>query len=199
MTKRDLERIAFVTKHFDRMRAGLVVAGLGPVVLALLAARRSPPWVYISLIGAALLIMWAGDRWTARRFGRVVPAQRRGALSFLWRLLLGVVIGRLWTIDNHWLGAGRPSLALIYLGAVLLWISIREWPFRRYQCALPVIAFAGAIAHMGVVTDADLVLWRLAAGGSVVVAAMAVGILDYLMVVRVFGAARSPEKVDANA
>lgn len=56
MTQRDLERIAFVTKHFDRMRAGLVVAGLGPVILTFLAARHSPPSVYISLIGAALLI-----------------------------------------------------------------------------------------------------------------------------------------------
>ena len=79
----------------------------------------------------------------------------------------------------------------------MLWVSIREWPFRRYQCAIPIIAFAGAVAHMGVVTDDDLVLWRLAAGGSVVVAAMAVGILDYLMVVRVFGAARDSERVDA--
>ena len=42
-------------------------------------------------------------------------------------------------------------------------------------------------------------LWRLAAGGSVVVAVMAVGILDYLTLARVFGAARSPEKVDADA
>ena len=196
MTKRDLERIAFVTRHFDEMRSGLVVAGLGPIILIMLAARRSDPWVYVALVAAALLIMWLGERWTVRRFGRVVPAEPRRVTSLWMRLVLGVAIARLWTIDNHSLGAGRPSLALIYLGAVILWFSIREWPFRRYRFAIPVLAFAGAVAHMGVVTDADLVLWRVAAGGSVVVAAMAVGILDYLMVVRAFGTARNSERID---
>ena len=47
---------------------------------------------------------------------------------------------------------------------------------------------------MGVITEADLALWRLVAGGSVVLAVMAVGILDYLTLVRVFGAARSSEQ-----
>ena len=51
---------------------------------------------------------------------------------------------------------------------------------------------------MGVVRT-PIVLWRLAAGGSVVVAAMAVGVLDHLTLVRVFGAARSTEEVDARA
>ena len=196
MTRRELDQLAFVTRHFDAMRSGLVVAALCPVVFMMLAARRSPVWVYTALIAVALLIMWLGDRWTTRRFGRVVPGEPRRAGSLLLKVLLGVVIARLWTIDNDGLGGGHPSLSLLYLGTVTLWMTIRQWPHRRYSVAIPVLCFAGSVAHMAVVTDADLVLWRLAAGGSVIVAAMAVGILDHLTLVRVFGAARISEEVD---
>ena len=45
MTKRDLEQVAFVTRRFEQMRAGLAVAGIGPLFLIRLAALRSPAWV----------------------------------------------------------------------------------------------------------------------------------------------------------
>jgi hypothetical protein len=196
MTKGDLERIAFVTRRFQQMRSGLAAATVGPLLLIALAARRPPTWVYVAIVTAGLLIVWLVERWTMRRLGRVLPDEPRRGWSRWIGLLAGIALVRLWTFDNESLGAGLPSFSLISLGALVLWGVIRDWPFRKYQVAVPVIAFAGAIAHMGVVTDADLVLWRRAAGGSVVVAAMAVGILDYLTVVRVFGAARNSERID---
>jgi hypothetical protein len=197
MTKRDLDQIAFVTKHFDRMRNGLAVAFLGPLLLIALAALRSPAWVYVALIAAGLLIGWVAERWTTRRLGRVVAAAEPRHAGWRWiGVLAGVALVRLWEIDNDSLGTGLPSFSLIWVGAVVLWVVIRDWPFRKYQVAIPVFAFTGAAAHMGVVTEADLLLWRMAAGGSVVVAAMAIGLLDYLTIVRIFGGARSPEPVD---
>jgi hypothetical protein len=116
------------------------------------------------------------------------------------RFFLPVVGFQLWLrFDNHSLSAGLPSLGLIYAGVVVLWLAIRDWPFRSYRFVIPPIAFAGAVAHMAVVTKADRDLWMLVAGGSVVLAFMAAGILDYLTLARVFGAARSPEKIDADA
>jgi hypothetical protein len=111
---------------------------------------------------------------------------------------LPVVGFQLWLrFDNHSLSAGLPSLGLIYAGVVVLWLAIRDWPFRSYRFVIPPIA--GAVAHMAVITKADRDLWMLVAGGSVVLAFMAAGILDYLTLARVFGAARSPEKIDADA
>jgi hypothetical protein len=109
---------------------------------------------------------------------------------------VGIAGVQLWGIDNDWLGAGRPSFSLILIGALLLWLSIRDWPFRRYRLAISALGFAGAAAHMGVVTEADLVHWRVIWCGALVLVVMGSGILDYLTLVRVFGAARHPEKVD---
>ena len=196
MTKRDLERIALATRHFDRMRAGLAVAGIGPILLFLLAAKGSPPWIYLAVLPVSLLILWTAERWTTRRFGRVVRAEHSGG-SRRWLPLLGAVTSfQVWKFDNSSLGSGQPALTLILIGAAMLWFSIREWPFRSYRLVMCGLAFAGAAAHMGVVTEADLLQWRVVWCGSVVLAGMAVGVLDYWTLVRVFGAARRPERVD---
>ena len=200
MTKRDLERIAFVTRNFDRMRGAFGIACLSPLFFIAVAAKGSPVWVYVAWISAAVLIMIIAEGWITRRFGRVVHAEQPGVARRWARLLLPVVGFQLWLrFDNHSLGTGLPSLGLIYAGVVVLWLAIRDWPFRSYRFVIPPIAFAGAIAHMAVLTKADRDLWELVAGGSVVLAFMAVGILDYLTLARVFGAARSPEKIDADA
>jgi hypothetical protein len=196
MTKRDLERIAYVTEHYGDMLAGLVIASQCPILLFLLIAKGSPTWVYFAVLPTSALVFWIVLRWATRRIGRVVAAQDfSGARR--WIPFFGGIAGvRLWGIDNDWLGAGRPSFSLILIGAVCLWLSIRDWPFRRYLLAISALAFAGAAAHMGVVTEADLVHWRVVWCGALVLVVMASGILDYLTLVRVFGHARRSEQVD---
>lgn len=199
MTKRDLERIAFVTRQFLWMRNAFVIACVGPMFFIAVAAKDAPPWVYIAWMSASILIFALAERWATRRFGRVVPDERPGALRRLPRILLPAIVGQLWQFDNESLAPGLPSVALVFAGVVVLWLAIRDWPFRSYRFVIPPIAFAGAIARMAVTTKADRDLWYLVAGGGVVLAFMAVGILDYLTLARVFGPARSPERIDADA
>ena len=196
MTKRDLERIAFVTRHFDRMRATFVVACVCPLVLIMLVWNAPPKWVYIAWIAASLLILWLAQEWTIRRFGRVVSAEHLSTARRLLNLLMALAAGQLWKFDSHSLAFGLPSLAMIYIGAFVLWGTIRDWPFRSYRLVVPGFGFAAAVAHMGVVTEADLLQWRAVWGGAVVLTGMAVGLLDYWTLVRVFGGARSSEQVD---
>lgn len=196
MTKRDLDRIAYITAHADGMLAGLVVASQCPIVLLLLIAKGSPVWVYLGAIALSLLTLWLVTRYATQRVGRVVHgAERRGFRRFLAMpaALAGV---QLWRIDDHWIGAGSPSLTMIFIGVLVLWFTIRDWPFRGYRLAIPVVAFAAAVAHMWVVTEADLIVWRNYGAGSVVLAAMVVGLADYMTLLRMLGAAR-PEQVDA--
>lgn len=196
MTKRDLERIAFVTRQFDRMRATFIVACLCPLILIFLAWQAPPKWVYFAWIAASLLVMWLAQLWTTRRFGRVVSAEHLGIARRWLNLLMALAGGQLWKFDNHSLAFGLPSLAMIYVGAFVLWGAIRDWPFRGYRLAISGFAFAAAVAHLGVVTEADLQQWRAVWCGAVVLAVMSVGILDYLTLVRVFGPARRSEQVD---
>jgi hypothetical protein len=196
MTKRELERIAYVTEHYGGMLAGLVIASQCPILLFLLIAKASATWVYVALLLVSVLVFWIVVRWATRRIGRVVSAESVSGARRWIPFFAGIAGVQLWRIDNDWLAAGRPSLSLIFIGALILWLSIRDWPFRRYRLAIAALALAGAVAHMGVVTEADLVQWRVVWCGALVLVVMASGILDYLTLVRVFGAARNSEKVD---
>jgi hypothetical protein len=160
MTKRDLERIAFVTRQFDRMRATFVVACLCPLVLIMLAWKAPPKWDYFAWVAASLLILWLVQLWTIRRFGRVVSAEHLSTARRWLNLLMAFAGGQLWKVDNQSFAFGVPSLALMYVGAFFLWGALRDWPFRRYRLVIPGFAFAAALAHMGVASEAGLQQWR---------------------------------------
>ena len=121
MTKRDLERIAFVTKHFQWMRNGFVLACLGPMFFIAVAAKDAPPWVQIVLMAASILIFVLAERWTTRRFGRVVPDERPYALRRFENPSASSSSFNCGSSTTSSLAPGFPSLALMFVGAVVLW------------------------------------------------------------------------------
>ena len=174
------------------MRATFIVACVCPLVLIMLAWKAPPKWVYIAWIAASLLFC-ARPGWTSRRFGRSCQPTPGPRAAIAEPPDGARPAGQLWSSTTTF--SPRASVARADLcRAFVLWGAIRDWPFRSYRLAIPGFAFAAGVAHMGVVTEADLQQWRAVWCAAFVLAVMAVGILDYVTLARVFGSVPRSEQ-----
>lgn len=189
MDQARLDRIRLLTRRFHELH-GLRVALAGAVYTIvcgtyLIAGEPTETGVLIA-IAVASLVMLPGERWLARyyatTFGRQVSTLRHHrtmAIFFVCGLL------------SPWLEPLRMSAAIV--GAVSLWVAVRDWPWRAYYLG-PAAAMAVAFtAHVlgGRTIDPGVLLATtfLLMGMSFV----PVGVLDHRLLVRLMEEARQPE------
>ncbi|HEY0876270.1 MAG TPA: hypothetical protein VGD94_22545 [Vicinamibacterales bacterium] len=185
----DLERIAFVTRAYPRMRESISGLLLGPGLLLMVWGIELEESHYlrlgISLTLGAMVARWFLDRWLNQRFGRVLKT----SLSEADRALIAVTVvfgavGVL-SLDDWVLDKGGPPVLMLTLVVVGLWLCVRAWPFRVYTLILPAVCAAAAVqlAVSGPNPSPDL---RVLVKAAAILAWMTIGLLDLVALRRMF-------------
>ena len=185
----DLERIAFVTRAYPRIRESISGLLLGPGLLLMVWGIELEESHYlrlgISLTLGAMVARWFLDRWLNRRFGRVLKT----SLSEADRALIAVTVvfgavGVL-SLDDWVLDKGGPPVLMLTLVVVGLWLCVRAWPFRVYTLILPAVCAAAAVqlAVSGPNPSPDL---RVLVKAAAILAWMTIGLLDLVALRRMF-------------
>jgi hypothetical protein len=183
MEERDLRRIAFVTRRYTDLRAGILRAFLLPLVLALgRAGEHGSPFLLLLVAVAGAIVAantWL-ETWVDRRFGRV-RASDGPRLTVVAGVGLFILTSR---GDHAAIGSGRPSLLFLAIAAYAAWLCLRNWPFTPYY-AVPALAATGAAFLFTFAGDRDAyLLWERHAYFTAVATWSFAGCLDWLLLAR---------------
>src|SRR5690606_5806817 len=134
----------------------------------------------LAALFAVRAALTAPEKWLDRRFGRV----RRG-FTGAWRdvapMLFAISLAPLAVLDDWSLGSGGPSVLMLALAVLGLWITVRDWPYRPHALIFCATCAVSSL-WLGAVSDRpDLLLWRMRADAMAILAWMAVGLFDFLM------------------
>jgi hypothetical protein len=206
MTDRQtLARIRIVSERFVELQ-GLRVA-LGGSVFTLVFGTyliTEPPhgmvsiWIAMALSFAVLVPV---ERWVrsyyASTFGRQQPKGFATNAGSGWQR--GMAIGAGLVVVDKLFGTQPPAGTFLVLSVMMLWVTIRDWPFRRHQLGG---AAAGACAFLLQLTpEAAAEPDTAIAAGFFLMSAMwvPVGILDHQLLASAMRGRESSDTADLPA
>jgi hypothetical protein len=201
----DLDRIAFVTRHYTDLRNGVIRAAFLPAVLAggflegVIAAFGFPHPVRLTLgllnifaLAAAGCVAAAlASRRMDRRFGRVqlnplYSGPFRGMVLLMAIAILDDFVARP--------GAGIPPLRFLTMAAYGLWLVVKLRPYGFHNVIPAVIAFLSATTYMNVANETAHDAWVVRAYTATLTAWIVAGLIDLSILSRVL-----PLRADASA
>ena len=198
----DVTRVAFLTRAYPRMRHAVLTAVTGPAMIwNLRSARLDEFWGLLAGVLFALGAVPLLERWADRRFGRVKTEESE---SDSWALLRPILFGAsflpVWKVDLWAVRAGGPSVMLLGLAGLALWMTIRDWPFRPYILIFFVACLSSVLMLEGIRDGEVLLQWRIRTDTACVLAWMLVGFFDFMLLRRLMpGCADSHEREHADA
>jgi hypothetical protein len=180
----DLDRVAFVTRAYPRMRRAIANVMLGPVLIWLLRSVRLHD-VGATVLGfvcfvPVLTALHYLDRWLDRRFGRVDNGQSARRSGWRAGLAAGLFNSGM-KFDDWVVRSGGPSVLLLALAGVGLWATIRDWPHRAYTSIFFAVCLVSALTLPSLAHQADFLEWRIRADTAAILAWMVVGVCDFLV------------------
>lgn len=192
----DLERIAFVTRAYPRMRVAILNLGMGPVLIWFLRYARGEnlglaPLAILFLIACLWALRQGPERWLDRRFGRVLSTAETSALN--WRDQLPVIAGIfVWQAESWAQRTGGPPIFMLALTALSVRILIRDWPYRRYAVIFTLVCALSSAILVAEQGDPEILAWRMRTDTAAVLAWMMVGVGDLITLFKVM-----PHRADA--
>ena len=183
-----LARIAFATRHYADLRAGVTRLGVVPWFFAagaietFLASQHLPVATRVGTGFLNLFAMTAAAAWTMlrvrqsmdRRFGPVV------VMGVEWETIVGffVFYAAHFVDKNYGADFGTPSFVFLAVTLYALWLAIKLRPYGFHNLLPAAIAFGAALTFTAVPGTIAKDTWVLGAWGSTLLAWLIAGLVD---------------------
>jgi hypothetical protein len=205
------ERIAFVASRYPTLRGGVTRAVVATCILAgglfdiffndresglLRAVVGLSNLFVVSAIG--IVLMFRSRRWLDQRFGRVRSNNPFWGLAGLSVCQIGFfACSRL--DDFYGSGSGYPSASFLFVAAVGIWFCVRLWPRSLHYFVPTLVAVGFALQYATLRGEQAIDSWEVMAYATTLVAWIAAGLVDLVILCKVLPRHAEGEAVSVDA